>query len=466
VLELIWHLIIHEGRRLPTINDITRTLNIKEDNLESIDYAYKNNHSYYFIKLVSRGVFCPKCGRYTTKVHAYDSINLNHTIFIGFNTTIIYKRRRYICPDCNVTKSEQNPFQSSHPKLTNETVKNVLKLLKTHTATFSHVAKTLNISPTMAQQIFDEHVQIERKPLSTALCLDEFYFSRRSKHKYACLLINFKNGLLLDVIESRKKGSLRAYFRSIPLPEREKVRYVSIDLYDNYRDIARIYLPNAIICADRFHVMKIINGALNKIRCKVMNVYEENKKSDEYYLLKHKNDLLFKDSLKINDEEADNNRHFRMRYTEGQLLEMMLNIDERLKIAYNLKELYCHFCEAELTTEERENLLETIINEFKLSNVDEMTSVSATLQNWKQEIINSFSTFDGRKISNGPIEGRNKLVKLVLQIANGYTNFKRFRNRIMYVLNKHETYSEDVLDSSNIRNVGNLRGNYKQKKKK
>lgn len=79
-------------------NNIIRTLNIKVDNLDSIDYAFKNNNSYCFIKLVSRGVFCPQCCRYITKVHTYDSIYLKHSIFIPHHTTIIYKRRRYICP--------------------------------------------------------------------------------------------------------------------------------------------------------------------------------------------------------------------------------------------------------------------------------------------------------------------------------------------------------------------------------
>jgi len=436
---------------LPIYNDITRTLNIKEENLESIDYAFKNNHSYYFIKLVSRGVFCPKCGRYITKVQTYDSIRLTHSISISHHTTVIYKRRRYICPHCKVTKSEPNPFQSSHPKLTNETVKNVLLLLKDYNQTFSMVARKTDISVTMAQTIFDEHVQIERKLLSEAMCMDEFYFSRNAESKYACLLINFKNGLIIDVLPSRRKGSLRSYFRNIPLSEREKVRYISMDLYDNYRDIARIYLPNALICADRFHVMKIINNALNKIRCEVMNRYSENKKSDEYYLLKHKNELLFKDSLSIKDEKADKNRHFKMRYTEGQILDLILQIDTKLKAAYELKELYYIFCESNVDMAFRRELLDTVITEFRLSEVTEMVNIAYTLDNWKQEIINSFNTYDKRRISNGPIEGRNKTVKIILRLANGYTNFNRFRNRIMYVLNKYETYSDDILDVNNIR---------------
>ena len=33
------------------------------------------------------------------------------------------------------------------------------------------------------------------------------------------------------------------------------------------------------------------------------------------------------------------------------------------------------------------------------------------------------------------MEKRNDLIKKILKIANGYTNFKRFRNRAMYCLN-------------------------------
>lgn len=50
-----------------------------------------------------------------------------------------------------------------------------------------------------------------------------------------------------------------------------------------------------------------------------------------------------------------------------------------------------------------------------------------------------------------PIEGRNRTVKIILRLANGYTNFNRFRNRVLYVLNKYETYSEKILDVHKIR---------------
>ncbi len=63
------------------------------------------------------------------------------------------------------------------------------------------------------------------------------------------------------------------------------------------------------------------------------------------------------------------------------------------------------------------------------------------LNNWKVEIVNSFIKFRGQRVSNGPIEGRNSLIKKILKIANGYSNFKRFRNRVMYCLNRYASHS-------------------------
>ena len=47
----------------------------------------------------------------------------------------------------------------------------------------------------------------------------------------------------------------------------------------------------------------------------------------------------------------------------------------------------------------------------------------------------------GYKMNNAIIENKNAIIKCVKKNANGFTNWDRFRNRILYVLNKEETYS-------------------------
>ena len=60
------------------------------------------------------------------------------------------------------------------------------------------------------------------------------------------------------------------------------------------------------------------------------------------------------------------------------------------------------------------------------------------LARWKYEIINSFLIVDGKRMSNGPMESLNGRIKRLLYDGYGYSNFNRFRNRLMFCLNKNE----------------------------
>ena len=90
-----------------------------------------------------------------------------------------------------------------------------------------------------------------------------------------------------------------------------------------------------------------------------------------------------------------------------------------------------------------------------------MINVGFTLSRWKEEILNSFYRIDKKvkdkngntqiknvRVTSGPVEGRNKYIKILLRLANGYVNFGRFRNRAMYVLNKNELYSKTRLKNT------------------
>jgi hypothetical protein len=92
-----------------------------------------------------------------------------------------------------------------------------------------------------------------------------------------------------------------------------------------------------------------------------------------------------------------------------------------------------------------------------------MVDAGKTLSNWKQEIKNSFTWIDDRRISNGCIEGKNSYIKKILHNVNGMNNFQRARNRIMYSQNRYENYTISV-HKTTIKNPGNSRINTKNNK--
>ena len=124
---------------------------------------------------------------------------------------------------------------------------------------------------------------------------------------------------------------------------------------------------------------------------------------------------------------------------------MMLSIDPELNSAYELYHRYLQFNKKSYADlDKARNDLNKIIQEFRLTRSEELYKIAEMLDHWEEEIIHSFIVYRGKRLSNGPIEKKNGMIKKILKIANGYGNFKRFRNRVMYTLNKRSTHTYPV----------------------
>ena len=96
------------------------------------------------------------------------------------------------------------------------------------------------------------------------------------------------------------------------------------------------------------------------------------------------------------------------------------------------------------------DILNEIIRDMQNSSISEMNTFANTIIRWKTEIINSFTVIGERvdkkgnvvkqRINNGIIENRNTSIKLLKHSSNGYLNWSRFRNIVLYCLNYDTTY--------------------------
>ncbi len=412
--------------------------NVKEEEFELINEFEHKGIVYKEVRIKNRGCRC-ECGTFHTNIKEYRKKKILHSIYAHQKCVLIYHHRRFICPKCGATHMENNPFSSDNNRVSDRTISNVLKDLKRYNTTFNEVAQNNNISVMGAIKLFDKYCQMERLNLPKVLCLDEIYFSRKRRKKYVLVLLNFHNRAIIDILKDRDKHTLSSYLSRIPKEEKANVKYVSIDMTDNYRDVLNVYLSDAIIVADSFHVMKHLVKALDDVRLKVMRRFDDDRKSDQYYLLKYRNELLY--SVDI-DYKFRMNKHFHRYISQNQMLEMMLNLDDDLHKAHSLYHSYKKFNDSSYSDlKEAENMLNEIINDFRVSGINSFEELAGTLINWKQEIVNSFCIYNGVRVSNGPIEGRNSLIKKILKLANGYSNFYRFRNRIIYSLNRYSDNS-------------------------
>jgi transposase len=192
------------------------------------------------------------------------------------------------------------------------------------------------------------------------------------------------------------------------------------------------YFPSAILCADSFHVIKLINDTFNAILKSLLKQHQ--KGTDEYYLLKKKRYLLLANQSSIDWFKFEWDYHFKYHIHSFNLKDRLFYIDPIIKDIYNLKEDYITFNRLRDPSVLSERL-DLIISQFIAYPHKEIKRVGRTLLKWKNEILNSFIWFDGKRISNGSIESRNTTIKLLIRNAAGFRNYQHLRIRSIYVIN-------------------------------
>ena len=295
--------------------------------------------------------------------------------------------------------------------------------------------------------------------MPSVLSIDEVYVPTDDRNKYFCILFDFETKMIIDVLPSRHKNVLSAYFHSVPLDERKNVEYMSSDMWVSYHDISKIFLPDTIRTIDRFHLLMEFSKKFNSIRCETMkkyaltkNAYQKEKtkrklKPDEeaiyreacinYYAFKKFSWLFYKTDSDILNPNNDKkfNRVFNRYMNFYDIHEHICSCDNGFEEICNLKYDLDMFFKNSTVETAKENL-ENLIKDFKENDRDEMKNFAGTLSRWKNEIIYSFTIIGESTINNGRIENINRTIKTIKRNANGYKNFERLRRRIMWCVNK------------------------------
>ena len=92
--------------------------------------------------------------------------------------------------------------------------------------------------------------------------LDEFSVSgRRLYHTATCDLVKRE---VMEVVEGQGRQGVEEYMDSLSSPE--MVKGVVMDMHEAFRQAVRMCLPWARIVVDKFHLVRHINGTLDRVR--------------------------------------------------------------------------------------------------------------------------------------------------------------------------------------------------------
>ena len=209
-----------------------------------------------------------------------------------------------------------------------------------------------------------------------------------------------------------------------------------------------------------------------EFRCHVRSYYLL-KKFGTWMLYKRPSDDIFDSNRK-----KKYNRVFNEYLNYHDIYYRILETDKELAEAVALQEqLYLFFRKSTMKTAPK--ALNEIIYSFSSSTVKEMSSFASTLCQWRASIISSFTPIEGdeesyeiddslpnaqkeiitgyleghkarkrRRINSSVIENRNKLIKDIKHCISGYSNWHRFRNKVLLCLNSETTFFLDPQQTS------------------
>lgn len=440
----------------PNDDFIISTLNIQPDFIDSISISKSNGVFHIYVTLKPDSPACPFCGS-PTKIKGYSMYSYNHLDIAGIPSIIHWRRRRYVCKDCGKTFSETSPFGPDGFHQSYAVLNQIAIELHNIHSTYKDIATRFHVSDTIVQLYADSFIQAPRLTLPENLGIDEIS-SSMSKYggAYLCVFVDNNGRMLNEILPNRSKHTLSRYFESIPKEERDNVKYVTIDMWEPYKDVCTKYLKHCEISVDSFHVIEHLTAAFTRLRVDIMNQCVYN--SPNYYLLKTWHKLLESDKYDL-DGEPKYNSKFRQELNYRDLLNMTLAISPTLKTAYELKEMYRDF-NKNCTLDKAEEQLNQLIELFEEANLSCYSEFISLLKHWKPEIINSFRRpYESRRQSNALAENMNEKLKEMINISNGCSNFERFRARSIYCLNDKLFYGLVNSLSSNKRK-GKKRGKY------
>jgi transposase len=261
--------------------------------------------------------------------------------------------------------------------------------------------------------IFHRYVALGRAQTDysgiTEVGIDET--SARKGHNYVTLGVDLMEHRVFEAVEGKDQQTVQklADFLNQRGSPSESVEQVSIDMSPAFIAGCQEYLPNAAITFDRFHVVQVVNRAMDELR------KAERKECKE--LKNHKYTLLH------NPENLSQKRRAELQ----NLITLYPNIGK----GHRFKELLREFWEFD-NFQQAEAFLLDWCKEVEKSAIVPFVKAARTIRAHWSGILNYVKS----KITNGILEGINSKVQLAKKRARGYRNKNNFIAMILFTCGK------------------------------
>ena len=236
------------------------------------------------------------------------------------------------------------------------------------------------------------------------LGIDEHFFTR--KDGFATTFCDLQKHRVFDVVLGRSEAALERYLSR--LQGKERVRVVCMDLSSTYRAIVRRHFPQALIVADRFHVIRLIGHHIHQLWRQIDPSHRWNR--GLLSLLRRRADRLRPDQARMLQDYLQAHPAIAALYTFKQELWALLRPS-------GLNPRACRPRAQELLAR---------IEQLRNSPFASLVSLGNTLADWQEEIARMWRF----SRNNGITEGFHTKMEMISRRAFGFKNFDNYRLRV------------------------------------
>ena len=318
--------------------------------------------------------------------------------------------RRYRCKQCNKTFYETLPDADGKRLMTKRLVAWVGK--QAVKRTFLNIAEEIGVTEGTIRLIFKDYVSDLEKTVRFEtpkwMGIDEIHLI-----KPRGVIANIQNNTIVELLPNRNKETVVRFLQQ--LEGKDRIQYVAMDMWAPYRDACKAVIPQAEIVVDKFHVLKMANEALERVRKSLRESLTPKQRRG----LMHDRFVLLKRERELDDRER-------------LLLSGWLKNYPELGEAYRLKEDFFRIYDAESPDEAQAcfiNWKRSVIPEV----ADAFADIIRAWENWEPWIL----TYFDHPVTNAYTESLNSLIRVMNRLGRGYS-FEALRAKILFSEGVHK----------------------------
>jgi transposase len=235
-----------------------------------------------------------------------------------------FESRRVACPACGTVKRERLDFLADNPRFTKRFAYYVGR--RCRQASIRDVAKELKLDwdtvKILEMQYMQAQIARAGTPGPRAIGVDEISIRKRHTYRIVVSDLDRKRPIWFGG-DDRSEASMAQFYDWLGPEKSARIRLIVMDMWRPFRNLARQRAPQAAIRFDKFHILRHLGDALDRVRkAEYARLGGKNRrfiKGQKYALLSHR------DSLTLDGRRS---------------LALLLAANKRLNTAYVLKESF------------------------------------------------------------------------------------------------------------------------------